>query len=68
MNQFEIETCEGICGGPSLNIIIDGINWIERVRQVDEASNTVSWSGFRNPFRKAWTYDGLGPFCFQLDA
>lgn len=25
----------------------------------------VTWSGFRQPHRPAWTYDGLGPFVFD---
>lgn len=135
MNQIEFETCEGPYGGPSIRIIIDGIDFIERVRQVelaydakvagqyagpptrvlppcrlfygeipedagwvssatiegtvpilgcpcgtegcwplhvaieiDEADNTVSWSGFKNPFRNSWDYEGLGPFRFHLNA
>jgi hypothetical protein len=134
INRFELEICEGPYGGPSLRIIIDGVDLIERVRlveqdydakvagkyagppmrvllpcrlflgeipdnvnwfssttidgtvpilgctcgtegcwplhvaiRIDESHNCVTWSGFVNPFRKSWTYEGLGPFSFQLD-
>lgn len=134
MNRLELQTCDGPYGGPSLSIIIDGLDLIERVRlveqaydvkvagkyagpptrvlppcrlfhgeiptgvswlssatiegtvpilgctcgtegcwplhvaiRVDESRNSVTWSGFTNPFRKSWTYKGLGPFEFRLD-
>ena len=35
---------------------------------IDERANTATWSGFTNPFRRSWTYEGLGPFVFRLDA
>lgn len=136
-NQFHelsLERCAGPYGGPSLKILIDGIDLIERVRvveapydekvagkyaspptrvlppcqlffgvipdgfgwvscatiegtvpilgctcgtegcwplhvaiEVNEAENTVEWTGFINPFRRNWTYLGLGPFLFRLD-
>jgi hypothetical protein len=34
---------------------------------VDDGDQSVAWSGFTNPFRLDWTYEGLGPFSFRLD-
>lgn len=133
-NDLALEACEGPYGGPSLKILIDGVDLIELVRRIEQdydvkvagkyagpptrvlppcrlffgeipekvrwlssgtiegtvlilgctcgtegcwplhvaivvevAENLVTWSGFANPFRKSWTYEGLGPFCFRLD-
>lgn len=32
---------------------------------VDATDDTVTWSGFRQPHRPSWTYDGFGPFTFD---
>lgn len=32
---------------------------------VTVTDHVVTWSGFRQPHRRAWTYDGLGPFTFD---
>lgn len=32
---------------------------------VDATDDTITWSGFRQPHRPSWTYDGFGPFTFD---
>ena len=33
--------------------------------RVTAAAETVTWSGFRQPHRPAWSYEDLGPFTFE---
>jgi len=41
--------------------------WPLHVR-ITVSVSTVTWSGFAQPHRPAWRYDGLGPFVFDRAA
>jgi hypothetical protein len=38
--------------------------WPLHVR-IEVGEQVIRWSGFRNPFREEWGYEGLGPFEFE---
>jgi hypothetical protein len=35
---------------------------------IDADARTVTWKGFRQPYRSGWDYSGFGPFVFERAA